>query len=149
MLSQAGGAAVSPDILRATTLARWLDRRWLDPALGFVVPGLGDIAGAVLGLYIVRVAARHGAPNVVLARMLLGLALDIVVGAVPVFGDLLDIYSRPNQRNARLLTQRWADGRIRSRFADVMVLLAAVSLLIGACGIPLVALWMTAVFLEY
>ena len=97
------------DLARARTLARLMDGRFLDPVLGLVLPGLGDAAGAVVGLYIVYLARKHGAPRRVQARMLMNLAVDCLGGLLPVLGDLFDLLNRANLRNARLLQEHFAE----------------------------------------
>lgn len=97
---------------RARALARLLDtavrvpgtniRFGLDSVLG-LVPGFGDFAGAALSGYVILTAARAGAPNTLLARMLANVGIDALVGAVPVLGDLFDIAFKANVRNAALL----------------------------------------------
>ena len=53
----------------ATTLARWLDHRFVDPLLGLLLPGVGDLISSALGLYPVLLAWRRRAPKALLARM--------------------------------------------------------------------------------
>src|SRR5262249_6653666 len=60
-----------PEIEVAEKLAHWMDRRYLDPLLGFVLPGIGDLISAALGVYPVLLAWRRRAPKSLLARMLL------------------------------------------------------------------------------
>ena len=74
----------------------------LDALIG-LVPGIGDIVSTALSLYIVREARAIGAPRLLVARMLANVALDGVVGAVPVAGDLFDVAFRANRRNVALL----------------------------------------------
>ena len=79
--------------------------RWtvgIDALIG-LVPGLGDAAGVLLSSYIVYEAARMGAAKGVLARMVLNVAIEGVVGAIPILGDLFDAGFKANQRNIRLL----------------------------------------------
>ena len=100
------------DVARIRSLARLLDsairipgtdiRIGLDPILG-LFPGLGDFAGAAASGYIVIASARLGAPTPVLARMLLNVGTDAVIGSVPLLGDLFDVGWRANERNAALL----------------------------------------------
>lgn len=85
-----------------------LDRRYLDPFLGLVFPGAGDVLGAILGLYGVRVALRLRAHPIILARMLLNLALDALIGAIPLAGAVGDFFFRANLRNVALLRERQA-----------------------------------------
>ena len=77
----------------------------LDALLG-LVPGVGDIVTTAMALYIVHEARQLGAPGHVIARMLGNVALDSVVGVVPLVGDAFDVMWRSNRRNMRLL-QDW------------------------------------------
>ncbi len=104
--------AVPPSLSGARTLARLLDsvarvpgtnvRFGLDPIIG-LVPGIGDVAGAVLSGYLVFVGARLGATPSVLWRMVLNIAIDTIVGSIPILGDAFDVGWRSNMRNLALL----------------------------------------------
>ncbi len=103
-------SARSLRVLRA--LARWLDSavrvpgtRWrvgLDPVLG-VIPVVGDLAGLALALLIIVAAWRLGAGARTLAWMLCHTIADTLIGAIPVVGDVYDVFSRTNERNVRAL----------------------------------------------
>jgi hypothetical protein len=62
-----------------------------------------------MSLYIVREARELGVPRHVIARMLMNVALDGVVGAVPFLGDAFDVMWRANRRNMALLQRHLAD----------------------------------------
>lgn len=93
-------------------LARWMDdllaipglrlRFGLDALLG-LLPGVGDTATAMASMYILSAAHRHGVPRVTLARMALNVAIDALVGAIPLAGDAFDLYFKANRRNVELL----------------------------------------------
>jgi hypothetical protein len=99
-------------LARARAIARVLDtaigipgtkiRFGLDPIIG-LIPGLGDVAGAVLSGYIVLTGIRLGAPRSVVTRMIGNVALDTLLGSVPVLGDLFDASWKSNQKNVALL----------------------------------------------
>ncbi|HEY8553711.1 MAG TPA: DUF4112 domain-containing protein [Burkholderiales bacterium] len=74
----------------------------LDAILG-LFPVLGDLLGVIVSSYIVLEAARLGAPGALLARMLLNIAIEGVLGALPVAGDVFDAVWKANQRNVELL----------------------------------------------
>lgn len=74
----------------------------IDAILG-LVPFLGDAAGVLLSGYIVRQAARLGAPPSLLARMVMNVAVEGVIGMIPLAGDIFDAAWKANQRNALLL----------------------------------------------
>ena len=77
-------------------------------ALIGLVPGIGDAVTTAMSLYIVHEAHQLGVPRHVIARMLANVALDGVVGAVPLVGDAFDVMWRSNRRNMRLLYE-WLD----------------------------------------
>ena len=94
------------------TFAQWLDagfripgtniRFGLDPLLG-LIPGAGDAAGAVLAGWVFVEAIRLGASRATLLRIAGNVALDTVLGAVPLIGDIFDFAWKANLRNVRLL----------------------------------------------
>ena len=97
---------------RLARLAWLLDNSIAIPGLRFrigfdailgLVPGLGDLLGVLLSSYIVREAARIGAPRSVLIRMAFNVAVEGVAGLVPFIGDLFDAVWKANQRNLALL----------------------------------------------
>ncbi|OLP54407.1 hypothetical protein BJF92_19410 [Rhizobium rhizosphaerae] len=99
-------------IRRLSSIARLMDtavgipgtrvRFGADSVLG-LVPILGDGAGALVGLYIVNEARRLGLPSEKLARMMGNLAMDSVVGSVPLLGDLFDVYFKSHRRNVQII----------------------------------------------
>jgi len=99
-------------IARLDALARLLDtalvlpgtniRLGLDALMG-IVPGIGDLITTLTSLYIVYEAHQLGAPKHLIIRMMGNVALDGVVGAVPIVGDAFDVFWRSNRRNVALL----------------------------------------------
>lgn len=73
-----------------------------DSVLG-LVPVIGDGAGALVGLYIVNEARRLGVPQDILAKMIGNVAMDSVVGSVPLLGDLFDVYFKSHRRNVQII----------------------------------------------
>lgn len=134
---------------------RWLDdaipipgTRWrigLDPVLG-LFPGIGDAASAVLSVALLGAALRLGAPRIILARMGLNIAVDYVVGIVPVLGDVADAFYKANRRNLTLLRGH-ALGTRRPTVGDYL-LVGGVVVTIAACvaaGLA-VTVWLVATF---
>lgn len=130
---------------RYRRLATLLDARFRVPGTPFrfgwdaligLVPGLGDAAGGLLGGYGILTAYQLGAPPAVLLRLLLNLAIDLVLGAVPLLGDLFDVVWKGNLRNVALL-DRWLERpeeiRRRSTLLFGTILFTLFLLLLTAC----------------
>ena len=114
-------------IARLDALASLLDTAILIPgtnvrfgldALIGLVPGVGDVVTTFLSLYIVKEARALGAPRHLILRMLGNVALDGVVGVVPLAGDVFDVMWRANRRNMNLL-RGWLDRRGAARGARI------------------------------
>jgi hypothetical protein len=109
----------------------------LDSIIG-LIPGIGDVAGVLLGSSILVESLRVGAPRSLLVRMLGNLAVDALGGMLPVVGDLFDVAFRSHAKNARLLldhldAQAGVAPKPRNRWLAVAVLLGLLLLLCLVC----------------
>ena len=77
----------------------------LDGVLGLLLPGAGDALTGAGSVALLLLALRQGVPTVILARMVLNIVVDLLVGVVPMVGDLFDLMWRSNRRNLRLLEE--------------------------------------------
>jgi hypothetical protein len=101
----------------------------LDAILG-LIPGLGDLLGVLASGYIVREAARLGAPPSVLTRMAFNVAIEGLVGLIPIFGDVFDAVWKANQRNYALLEEHMRSPRRAVRSSRLFVGLLIVALVV-------------------
>lgn len=118
-------------------LGRVMDRLYLDPILGFFLPGAGDVLTGATGIYTVLLALRMGVPKATVARMLVNLTVDLLVGAIPVAGDAFDVWFKAHERNLRLLEKR-AVGP--GSAADGLYVAGAALLFLAALAVPVVIL---------
>ena len=98
-------------------------------ALFGLVPGIGDIAGALVAVYALHVARRLRVPGAIQLHMLSNIAIDALVGTIPLLGDAFDFVYRAQTRNL-LLLERWLESpdatARRSRRGLILVPLAIV-----------------------
>ena len=108
-----------------------------DPIVG-LIPGIGDLIGAVLSGYIVLEAARAKVPAYTLARMLMNVGIDTLLGAVPAVGDVFDAAWKSNTKNVALLERHLAGDQAaiarekRSAIGLMVVAVIVLVLIIGA-----------------
>lgn len=74
----------------------------LDSILG-LIPGVGDWLTSIFSLYLISRALSAGAPASVIGRMVANVLFDLGIGAIPVLGDVADLFWKSNLRNVRLL----------------------------------------------
>jgi hypothetical protein len=108
----------------------------LDPIIG-LIPGVGDVAGAVLSGYIVLEAVRAEVPSFTLARMLVNVGVDTLLGAVPALGDVFDAAWKSNTMNVALLERHLAatgsaPPKRRNVIGVMTLALIALVLIVGA-----------------
>jgi hypothetical protein len=132
--------------LSQSTALRWLERAaWLlddairvpilnrriglDPLIG-LIPGAGDTVAALMAATTLLSALEHGIPGVTIARMGVNIALDYVIGLVPLLGDLGDFAFKANRRNLELL-RRHALAKRKASAVDYVVV-GGVALGLGA-----------------
>lgn len=69
------------------------------------VPFAGDIASAVITCYAFVLAKRMGVPMSKLTPAMRLAVVDMVVGFVPIVGDLIDVFIRPSQRTLGIVRE--------------------------------------------
>lgn len=83
--------------------SRYLDGYFLDPILGFFVPGLGDAINGVLALPMIYLALVKLKSIPLTLAIINNLLIDFMIGLIPWVGDFIDIFFRGNRRNHRLV----------------------------------------------
>lgn len=97
---------------RVETMERLLERMFIIPGINRpvgldvildLIPGVGDIAGAALGAYIVWEAKNLGMSKWKIGRMAGNVGLDFLLGLIPWIGAIPDFFFRSNTYNLRMI----------------------------------------------
>jgi hypothetical protein len=111
--SAVGPADLQADLQRARWLANWLDSKFEVAGVRFglegivgLIPVVGDLLGALAGLYPIYVARRHRLGRLLQARMAWNLFIEWLIGCIPFVGDAFDIAFKANLRNVRMLERK-------------------------------------------
>ncbi|WP_367183285.1 DUF4112 domain-containing protein [Novosphingobium sp.] len=89
----------------------------LDAIVG-LVPGIGDVITAGMGLYLVWEGRNLGMPRWQIWRMIGNVGVDTLVGAVPLAGDLFDFLFRSNTRNLKIIRRHLDRHHPETRIID-------------------------------
>ena len=148
-VDKALGAEASDEVKRALAaqLAPWAERLvtllddflripgtdiriGLDPILG-LIPGIGDLVTGGSSAALLLLALKERVPTIAILRMLANIAIDTLVGSVPVLGDAFDFFYRSNRQNLDIIKRYKADPKAEPTRTD--------KLLVGV-GFALIAL---------
>lgn len=110
----------------------------LDPIIG-VIPVAGDVMSALVGGWVILEASRFGVPRLVLARMVLNLAVDLGIGAIPLIGDIYDTIFRSNSRNLELFRRHALDPAASTR-GERALFIGLALVIVGVIWVVLMAL---------
>jgi hypothetical protein len=139
------------DLERLRAITRLFDQAFQVPgtrwrfgvdALFGLIPGLGDVAGALVAVYALHVARGLRAPAAIQLHMLGNIAIDALVGTVPLIGDLFDFVFKAQTRNLALL-DAWLETpgatERRSRRGVILIPLAVLTVFIT---LTVLGVWM-------
>jgi hypothetical protein len=100
----------------------------LDALIG-LIPNVGDTLTSFASFYILLAGVRYGVPKITLLRMALNIAIDYVLGSVPIVGDILDFFWKSNDMNMNLIRER-ATGKDKATTGDYVFIFVLIGLLI-------------------
>ena len=110
----------------------------LDGIMG-VVPGIGDVLGGIASCIIIIAAWIRGVSYVTVAHMVANVAIEVVVGSIPILGDAFDIAWRANRRNYALLTGSLYEPR-RQTIQSWIFLIVLAAVLMALVLLPMLLL---------
>ena len=82
----------------------------LDPIIG-LIPGLGDLIDYGISAYLMVAMIRNGASGRAVAKMLINITIDGLIGVIPFLGRFFDIFFKANRRNLVLAIEHFEVGK--------------------------------------
>lgn len=76
----------------------------IDPIIG-LIPALGNMVTTLTSGYLFWLAWKVQVPGWVYVEMLVNIGLDALITAVPLLGNIFDIFYKANEKNLKLLTR--------------------------------------------
>lgn len=113
----------------------------IDPIIG-LFPGVGDYVGAAFSSYILLQGARLGVPRATLLQMMFNILLEMIVGTIPVVGDLFDFAWKANVKNLALIEGyiHFPDRQSKANWGFVGLLIGGIVLIL--IPITVLSVWL-------
>ena len=110
----------------------------LDPIVG-LVPWLGDLVSPLFTIAILWLSRDLTLPRLVQVRMVINAAIDMVIGIVPIVGDVFDFAWKSNEMYMALL-ERHAYEQRRASASDWLFVIGTILALIAIAVLPFLIL---------
>jgi hypothetical protein len=106
----------------------------IDPLIG-LVPFAGDVFSLGFQALLLTNMMKYGVSRKVVILMAVNIAVDFVVGSIPVLGNIFDFYFKSSQRNLELMKRHFHEGKHQGSGTGILVvvllILLAVMALVG------------------
>jgi uncharacterized protein DUF4112 len=110
-----------------------------DPIIG-LVPWIGDVLTGIVSCAIILQAHHMQVPRVVQLRMLMNVGIDVVLGVIPVLGDVADVFWKSNAKNFALLERHAA--RVETATAgDWLFVTGMLAAVVVIAAVPLAVMY--------
>lgn len=118
--------------------AKMYDDFFLDPIVGFFIPGFGDLISSAATIPALHTAIFKLKSIKLTIAILTGALIDLLVGVVPMIGDVIDAFYKSNKRAYRLVVGYYEDdpdvkSEINKRAVTGCALLALIGFLLWKC----------------
>jgi hypothetical protein len=113
----------------------------LDAILG-LIPGIGEISTPVFAAMLLLQGVRMRLPMIVQMRMVLNAVIDMLIGFVPILGDLVDIGFKANLRNLALLERHARRGVPPSPSDYIFVIICVIVLALVGLSPFVLLVWL-------
>jgi hypothetical protein len=70
-----------------------------------LIPVVGNFAGAAVSLTLIARTLQYGPPPSLVSKMLSNVLVDVILGAIPIVGPLVDMWFKANDKNAALMRE--------------------------------------------
>ena len=133
------GKPIPPQLQRVARLTKLMDSQFripgtsitfgIDPIIG-LIPGLGDLLDYAISAYLLVSMVQNGASGKSVAKMILNITIDGIVGLIPFFGRFFDVFYKANRRNLILAIEHFEEGKHQGSAWPIVLPILGVLLLL-------------------
>lgn len=103
----------------------------IDPLLG-LVPFAGDIFSLGFQGLLLTSMMKFGISRKVIILMAVNIAIDFIVGSIPIVGNIFDFYFKSSQRNLELMKRHFHEGKHQGSGTGILIVVLLILLSVMA-----------------
>lgn len=92
--------------------AKYMDKYYLDPLIGLIPGGVGDTISSLLALPFIYYSLCVVKSIPLTLAVIYNILIDVMLGAIPVIGNVFDIFKRSYVDNLKLITGYIEDDKV-------------------------------------
>ena len=119
----------------------WGFRFGVDPLLN-LIPYAGQVVSFGISLVMIIFMFRNGVGSKVVAKMLVNILLDAVIGAIPFVGYIFDFFFKANRKNMTLLREHYFENKHQGSAKGIIVTILIVLFIL--CAATFIFFWFVA-----
>ena len=84
-------------------ISKIMDKYFLDPIIGLLVPGWGDVFSSVCGLPYIYISLFKVRSIPLTLAVIFNILVDALISAIPLLGDFFDFFHRSYKKNLLMI----------------------------------------------
>ena len=101
----------------------------IDPIIG-LIPILGDFIGVIFSTYIMYSGIKMGVSSKIVKKMATNLAIEFIMGSIPIIGDIFDALWKANKKNVELIEEATIENQENYRL-NYLIIASLIVLILG------------------
>ena len=101
----------------------------IDAIVG-IIPILGDFIGVIFSTYIMYSGIKMGVSSKIVKKMAANIAIEFIIGSMPIIGDIFDALWKANKRNVELIEEATIENQENYRL-NYLIMASLIVLILG------------------
>jgi NAD/NADP transhydrogenase beta subunit len=106
------------------------------------------VLAGIASFVLVLAAWIRGVPYITLVRMMVNIAIEVLIGSIPLFGDIFDIAWKANRRNYRLMMRHLRQPH-QHTWKDYAFLLSLLAAVLAILATPIIVLLLILIWIAH
>ena len=127
-------------------IATAMDKWFIDPVIGFLAPGLGDIFTSVMTVPFIYVALCKVKSIPLTLAIIYNTLMDVLIGIIPLLGDVFDFFNRSYKQNYSIIVgfvegDKRITRKVNGKAAELLIHIVIIGFIIFCLASWIISAW--------